>query len=261
MSKSGLILVDTQNRSKLSEGRNWGVGYSFVLKNKNTYTTQFPLTCCKDFLHEIVHSQHTKAEWSKYGLNTQYVDGLFDFKKNLAYMVIGILGYNKSKKEYAKQNDDIKTLSNNLTNLEKFLNWFEDKFKIENKTNLFRFKTDNRYLCVTPIWWTEHSYKISLYTWLIRVGFYWNGADDILEYLKDIKYSDEDRMFYKTIAPKLERMLSGDIPNPKMSKSDSCPHERGIIGYNFPTLEESKAQTERVEKGLAFLNTAVFATT
>jgi hypothetical protein len=228
------ILIDKQNRKILREGRNWGAGYAFAIRDGDKITTKYPLTACKDFLHEQVDSQHSHKNWSVYGLESEYIEGLFDEKNKVAHLVFGILPYSGGGK-YGKQDEHTKLLKDNLFNIQNLINHFEKKFKIKQKTVFYNLDVANRYLAVIPLFWTQ-PYRISLLTWLIRVGIHYDGNNDIMEYLDNkILYSDEDRMFWPAIKPKLLQMVNGFIPEQKMGHN--CPHEYGICGFKFTATD------------------------
>ena len=224
------ILVDKQNRKSLSEGRNYGVGFSLAKKDGNTFVNAYATSCCRDFLGEEVASEFQDKKWSIYGLHSEKKN-LFDLKLNQAYLVFGVLPYS-SGGEYSKQKEHTKLLSDNLDSLQKFINYFEGKFKIKQKSKFHRFDVDNRYLGIIDLFWAQ-PYRISLITWLMRVGIYYDGKQDAMEYLEDIKYSDEDKLFWTSIKPKLIQMINGFIPEQEMSKTSPCPHNYGIIGFSF----------------------------
>lgn len=223
-------LINTLDRSKLAEGRNFGFACTTLLKKKNTLTvTTCPLTACRDFLNDIIWTQSTKKPYSIYGLKSEYVEGLFE--KNRAYLLISIEKQGRDLKEYLNYKRDYETLKKNYKNLEKAINWFEKQFKIKSKTKIEEIE-ENRYLCIVPIFWTQGTYRISLYTLLLRTLMFWEQGD-IIEFLKNFKHDASDTYIINGALPKIKIMLEGCIPEQDMSSIIS-PHNMGILSYVFP---------------------------
>ena len=153
MSKQKYVLIDNQNRGKLSEGRNYGFGSGFAKREANKITTAMPITCCGDFLAEVIHAEHTGKSWSIYGFSYSK-QNIFDDKNGVAYLVCGILPINNGGK-YANQDRDTKALADNYKHLEKFINWFEKQFKLDKFTQIIKLKEENRYLFIIPAFWVS----------------------------------------------------------------------------------------------------------
>ncbi len=204
--------VEMNGRERLSEGRSYGFGGAFCKRGGNTITGIMPLTACGDFYAEVIHSEITGANWSVYNFDYSKKD-IYDAKNGVAYMVCGILTKNRSFEKYGKYDRDFVALEKNYQNLEKFINYFEEKFKLKKFTKIIKL-AENRFLFILPLFWCGGTYKISLYKFLSRVGiFYEDGCP--MEYLNNFNQSDEDRMMYNTIKDKVARMLNGDIPEQK----------------------------------------------
>jgi hypothetical protein len=250
-------LIDHGGRNHLAEGRSCGFGTNFLKKiDDKTYETAYPLTACKDFLAEVVSSEHTGQEWSIYGIHSTKKN-IFDFKRHLAYLGFGILPNNSGGK-HSTYEKEYKALQTNWKNIEKFLNWFEKKFKIKGRTKLYEFDTENRYLAVLPIWWTTGTYKIGLYGLLMRMAIFYNGKDDPMEFLNNFKEDSTDVYQYNSVRPKLEKMLAGFIPEQDLNKT-GCPHNIGPVSYAF-NMEQVKNNLKKtgVLKPSSFLQPATF---
>src|SRR5687768_15710647 len=73
----GLTLVDKQDRSVLCEGRNYGIGFAFCKRTGDVLETVQPVSPCKDYLNDVVYSEHSGQPFSAWGLRTS--------KKNIFY--------------------------------------------------------------------------------------------------------------------------------------------------------------------------------
>ena len=219
--------INKHKRSVLAEGRNKGMAYTFAKREEDKLVSAYPLTCCKDFLNDEVYSEITGNPYNIYGLKS-FKQNLFD--ENVGFMVISIEKEGRDLIEYKGYLEDYKTLQSNYPNLQKFINYFEDKFKLEQKTVIGQIK-ENRYLVIVPMFWCEATYRISLYSLLLRIGMYWNGEIDVLKFLYDFDKNSEDKYFVNSIKNKLQKMLDGEIPEQDLSKLNN-PHNEGIIGFN-----------------------------
>ncbi len=226
-----LKLIDKHDRSKLCEGRSCGFGGGFAVVNtdKSEVEMKMPATACGDFLAEVVHSEKTGKSWSIYGFQTKK-ENIYDLKNGVTHIVNSILPLNNAGK-HAEYDKEFAALEKNWKNIEKFLNWFENKFDIKIKTKISRIE-ENKYLFTFSLWWTNGTYKISLYKFLSRAAIYYDGKQDPVEYLD--KLTSNDRYHWNAMRTKVLDMLGGFIPEQVMTINDSCPHNLGIITFHWP---------------------------
>jgi len=235
-------VIDNHKRASLNEGRNFGMGGAFakIHKDKKEIELVMPITACGDFYAEVVHTEYTSKEWNVYGFNYKKSEP-FDLKKNRAFIVTAILHYNGSSK-YNDFDKEVQLMETNYQHIEKLLNWFEDKFGIKNKTKITKL-ADNRFLFSFDLFWTQGTYKISLYKLLSRMALAYDGIQDPIEYLD--KVANADAYIWKPVKPKVLDMISGYIPEQKMTDKDNCPHNLGIQTFKWPRelpkLEAKKA--------------------
>lgn len=220
-------LINSLNRGSLSEGRNYGFASALAKRVDGTLTTVCPITCCKDFISDVVYTEVTGNPYSIYGLSYSKQN---IFQDGVGYMIFGIEKRGRDLTEYDNYKRDYEMLASNHSNLEKFINWFEKQFKLESFTKIKQLG-ENRYLAVFPLFWSEGTYLISLYGLLLRVGFFYKDGD-VMNYLKDFKHDSGDAMMLNTIMPKIQKMLNGKIPKQDMNSCRS-PHSTGIHGFSF----------------------------
>lgn len=239
-----LKLVNNELRSKLAEGRNYRLGFAFATKKDNIVeVVQHGITACKDFLNDVVYSQNTGKPYSIYGCKATDIS-LF---KNVpaAYLVISILKKGaESPKIYDDYLSDIKNLESNTANIEKLLNYFEEKFNVEGRTKIEKIRK-NYYLVTAPLFWTQYTYLISLYTLLTRIAMFWDGTGEVMNYLEKFNNDSEDMMYLKQIKEKLSIMFSGNIPIQDLNKCYN-PHYEGIVAFKFPIIKKKVEEVKIV---------------
>jgi hypothetical protein len=225
-----LTLIDNQNRNVLAEGRREGFGGGFARLKDKTVEMVMPLSACGDYYAEVVHAEHTGKEWNNvHGFNYKKQD-IFDLKNNRAYIVAGILPIRGGGK-HAEFNQEFKALEKNAQHIQSFINWFESKFKIGQPTIITKLQ-DNRFLFSFDLWWTQGTYRISLYKNLCRIAIYFDDTKNPLEYLE--KLESKEKYDWNGMKAKVMDMLSGFIPEQKMTKDDNCPHNLGIQNFKWP---------------------------
>jgi len=63
-------IKELQKRSKLGEGRNYGVGFTILNKIGSKFETYLPFTACRDYLNDFAYVESTKKEIGEiYGYN------------------------------------------------------------------------------------------------------------------------------------------------------------------------------------------------
>lgn len=163
-------IEEKQKRSKLNEGRNYGIGFTILKPNSNKtkFETFLPFTACRDYLNDFSYVEHTKKEiGSIHGYNHKLLNC---FNKNrYFYLGINTLDFNNGGPWNGKEKA-LEQLVNNFKNLELLLNTVEDKI------NLFKTRTsielDEDVLIIkSPSYWNKSTALISVYTLLIRCYF------------------------------------------------------------------------------------------
>lgn len=178
-------IKELQERSKLNEGRDFGVGFTILNKKGSKFETYLPFTACRDYLNDFAYVESTKKEIGKiHGYNHKLLN-CFD-KKNIVYFGVKTLHRNHgSKYEKFKELQDI--LVSNYKNLELFLNRIEDNLNIKIKTSI---ELDEDTLIIKcSKFWVKSTPLISVYTLLIRCYFNIDLAENKLtiDNLKDNK--------------------------------------------------------------------------
>lgn len=222
-------ILDKLQRRKLSEGRDCGMGFAFLKKGKNGFTTVNPITACKDFLNDVVWSEHVGESISIYGLRYSK-QGIFNGKTS--YMVIKILP-DQSDCRYKDQDLHESILRDNYKNLAKFMNFFDKKFKLS--LTEIEDAGDGKYLVKFDYKWSKYTYSISLFTLLLRVGMFWKGDPDPMKYLKDFKDFIPDVYMVQNALPKLKILLKTGMVSQDLSKlsGGSHVHNYGILSHGL----------------------------
>jgi hypothetical protein len=158
-------IKELQERSKLNEGRNYGVGFTILNKIGNKFETYLPFTACRDYLNDFAYVESTKKEiGSIHGYNHELLN-CFDNKK-IVYFGVKALDYNKNYGKYNEFEKLQNILINNYKNLQLFLNRIEDELDIKIKTSV---ELDEETLIIKcSKFWVKSTPLISVYTLLIR---------------------------------------------------------------------------------------------
>ena len=176
-------IKELQKRSKLCEGRNYGVGFTILNKKGSKFETYLPFTACRDYLNDFAYVESTKKEIGKiYGYNHKLLS-CFD-NKNIVYFGVIVLHY-KSGNNYNEFEKLQEILINNYKNLEHFLNKIETDFNIKIKTKI---ELDEDTLIIKcSKFWVKSTPLISVYTLLIRCYFNVDITEikPIIDILKD----------------------------------------------------------------------------
>jgi len=161
-------IKELQKRSKLCEGRNYGVGFTILNKKGSKFETYLPFTACRDYLNDFAYVESTKKEIGKiYGYNHKLLN-CFD-NKNIVYFGVNALNYNNNIGNYNELNKLQDILINNYKNLELFLNIIENHLNIKIKTSI---ELDEDTLIIKcSKFWVKSTPLISVYTLLIRCYF------------------------------------------------------------------------------------------
>ena len=190
-------IKELQKRSKLCEGRNYGVGFTILNKKGSKFETYLPFTACRDYLNDFAYVESTKKEIGKiYGYDHKILN-CFD-NKNIVYFGVKALNYNNNNVNYDKLGELQNILINNYENLELFLNIIERDLGIKIQT---RIELDEDTLIIKcSKFWVKSTVLISVYTLLIRCYFNVDiaGIKPIKDILKNnIPFINADSMMKK----------------------------------------------------------------
>ena len=190
-------IKELQKRSKLSEGRNYGVGFTILNKKGSKFETYLPFTACRDYLNDFAYVESTKKEIGKiYGYDHKILN-CFD-NKNIVYFGVKALNYNNNNGNYNELNKLQNILINNYIHLEIFLNKIETDLNINIKTKI---ELDEDTLIIKcSKFWVKSTPLISVYTLLIRCYFNIEKIDkpfiDILK--NNVPFINADSMMKKS---------------------------------------------------------------
>ena len=232
-------IKELQKRSKLNEGRNYGVGFTILNKIGSKFETYLPFTACRDYLNDFAYVEATKKEiGSIHGYNHQLLN-CFD-KKNIVYFGVKTLHYNNDN-NYDKFDKLQDILINNYKNLELFLNRIETDLNIKIKTKI---ELDEDTLIIKcSKFWVKSTPLTSVYTLLIRCYFNIESLEgkSLIDILKNNKpFINADSMmkkpcidFYEMYINNKNKFISPDYNSYGLVK-DNNPgliHNFGIDGF------------------------------
>ena len=232
-------IKELQKRSKLCEGRNFGVGFTILNKKGSKFETYLPFTACRDYLNDFAYVESTKKEiGSIYGYNHKLLN-CFD-NKNIVYFGVKTLHRNNGG-EYDKFDECQNILINNYKNLELFLNRIEDNLGVKIKTSI---ELDEDTLIIKcSKFWVKSTPLISVYTLLIRCYFNVDIAEikPIKDILKNNKpFINADSMmkkscidFYELYLNNKSKFTNPDYNGYGLVKDDNpgLIHNFGIDGF------------------------------
>jgi hypothetical protein len=158
-------IKELQKRSKLIEGRNYGVGFTILNKKGSKFETYLPFTACRDYLNDFAYVESSKKEiGSIHGYDHKLLN-CFD-NKNIIYFGVKTLNYNKGNGNYDKFDKLQEILTTNYKNLQIFLNRIETNLNVNVKTTI---ELDEDTLIIRcSKFWVKSTPLISVYTLLIR---------------------------------------------------------------------------------------------
>jgi hypothetical protein len=231
-------IKELQQRSKLNEGRNFGVGFTILNKIGSKFETYLPFTACRDYLNDFAYVESTKKEIGKiHGYNHKLLN-CFD-NKNIVYFGVNTLHY-KSSVNYEKFDKLQDILINNYKNLELFLNKIEIDLNIKIKTKI---ELDEDTLIIKcSKFWVKSTPLISVYTLLIRCYFNTNLEDNsIVDILKNnAPFINADSMmkkpcidFYKMYMGNKSKFINPNYKGYELVKQGNpgLIHNFGIDGF------------------------------
>lgn len=235
-------LTDPTRREDLREGRDYGIGFALAKRIKKNLRLVQPLSPCKDYLNDVVYSEHTGKDYSAHGLKATK-QGIFE--DGAGFLVFGICHYPRGS-PYRGFNDDLDYLDEHLDELRAFISFFEVNFKLTVPSVFHKIK-DNRFLCITTPFWYAATYKISLLSSLIRMaveGKY--GVDperptDPLGFIANCQTSDWGNR--NRVTAKVKMMMDGIIPKQDFTEGFDA-HESGICNFLFPSESRDNLKQE-----------------
>jgi len=231
-------IKELQKRSKLCEGRDFGVGFTILNKKGSKFETYLPFTACRDYLNDFAYVESTKKEIGQiYGYDHKLLN-CFD-KKNIVYFGVKTLHRN-NQGNYDKFDELQDILINNYIHLEIFLNKIETDLNIKIKT---RIELDEDTLIIKcSKFWVKSTPLISVYTLLIRCYFNTDlEGNSIVDILKNNKsFINADSMmkkpcidFYEMYLNNKSKFINPDYNGYGLVK-DGNPgliHNFGIDGF------------------------------
>lgn len=229
-------IVDKMDRNVLGEGRSMQMGFAFCKKiSEDSYETVHPISPCKDYLSDVVWTEHTGKHISCCGLTYNKRD-IYDGKT--AYMAIKICKskYGSTYPDYEK---DRENLSKNYKNIQTILNWVEDQLKIEQKTEILQTSKDDIFFLKFDYFWSQYPYLTSLYALLVRIAQWYRGEKHPGKFLEEFCHG-ADMYLWKTAGPRLSYLIECGATNvPKQAMTENHaegghPHSSGIYGFLKP---------------------------
>ena len=223
-------LINKQNRGKLQEGRRYQMGFGFAKKvDNNSYELVTPISCCKDYLNDVIYSEAVNKAVSAYGLSYSK-QNIYD--KEYAYLIISILT-DKTGNDYGSLKKDIERLEENYKKLEFFMNSFEETLTEGIFTEIVRIDY-NQYLVKVPLFFTKATYLISLYSLLLRAGQFWDGEQNPQEFVDNFNANLIDVSLVKGSASKLKKLIENGYVEQNLEEfTDSYSvHNSGILSFN-----------------------------
>lgn len=224
-------------RSVLWEGRSQGMGFAFCKRAGEMLFTVQPVSPCKDYLNDVLYSEHTGKPYIACGLVTKKED-IFTYGKG--YILFYICGAGASRNsEYPEMKKDIEALREGHRNIELGINMIENRLRLQTERTSIFSHGPNHYVAEVPLFWCQYTYLISLWSLMVRNLFRWdaNGTLDPIAFLES-KCDPMDMYNMKTALEKLKRMIDGEIPVQDWDKTPS-PHGMGIVVFEFPNKVQS----------------------
>lgn len=239
-----LQIEDNFNRKVLSEGRNFGIGFSILKKINNfKFETLLPFSACKDYLNDIVYKTYYNSDlkFTVHGYDAKKID-CYNNKKYF-YFGVNTLHYNKSTMLWNLYDEATTILINNVENLVKVINILEEHFNVNKSRTSFYKTTDNIIILKCPIFWLKKTYLISLLALTVRLYFNVKETDlkkginiftakDIVPFIESDTYNMS--LINNFLLHKLnKRKLFTDYPNEEIVKKSNyyAIHNAGIVAF------------------------------
>lgn len=222
---------DKKDRNVLGEGRDYQLGFAFCkLTDKGLETVQ-PISPCKDYLNDVVYCEHMNVQMYAYGLD--YKPQAI-FKSDKAYLAIAIRNHIYGG-SYANMEKDIVNLSENLGNLQLFMNHFDAAFKLE-PTKVYPCSVKDVFIIEFSKEWCKYTYTISLFSLLVRLGQFFKNDKTPMEFLNTFSAFAADVYLINPCLPKIKKLMKmRKFPDfdLKTLKPGPPTHNYGIKEYNL----------------------------
>lgn len=224
-------IIDTQSRSKLSEGRTSGMGFGFLRKkDESNFETIMPVSPCKDYLNEVVYTENTGVPTSAYGF--KYDKKLDIFTDNI-FMAIKMMPDKQGNYNYANSlSGDQKKLKDQAKNIEKIMNDLEQKLGISDRTCIFE-ANDHFFLVKAPLDWKMSTHTISMYTLILRAALTHKGEMTIQGILDSYDGIQMEKSMINATSKLIKEIIEkNELPDQKMKHDSSThfsPHNYGIM--------------------------------
>lgn len=239
-----ITVINEQIRSKLSEGRNYGLGFSILEKlSPKKFQTYLPYTACKDYLNDFSYIEFEKREiGSVHGYHHKLIDK-FD-RVHYFYLGVKAVNYNDGK-DWDKREEAENQLITNYKVLEKILNDFEALAGIKTRSSI-TVLDDKSIIIKAPLYWLKKTWLISVMTLIIRC--YFNVEENVYKTLEDLVKSKQlvngkhlpfiggDKMYLKNIEwfyDNMDEIVYDKLPYvPLIGSKPACytVHNFGIQG-------------------------------
>lgn len=179
-------IILKEGRQKLTEGRNFGMGFAFAKLTKSGFEGVMPITACRDYLNDVVFTETSGLESSQvYGFKYGSKKDLF-LSDGSAILLISVLHYNHGENWYL-HGEYLKKLTENRANSELLIKRFMECVDVELDFDVKIIQKDvNLFWVNVPKQFLNNTCGISLLTLLLRVGHYYDGERDIMEFLKGV---------------------------------------------------------------------------
>lgn len=225
-----ITLTDNKPRKVLHEGRNYQMGFAFLKKapKVSNFETVQPISPCKDYLNDVVWSEHMDAPIGAYGLKYSK-QGIFNKKKS--YLVISIMP-TFGMDSYPSMDKDVANLKGNIENLQTFINFFDDSLGC--KATTIQEIEPNKYLVTMDYKWSKTTYAISLFTLLLRVGQFYKGTPNPMAFLSNFTAFPPDTYLLTDALPRIKTFIKNkSLPEQDLSalQEHITIHNCGILAW------------------------------
>lgn len=199
------------SRSILREGVKTGFAFGFLNQNLETV---MPISPCKDYLSDVVHSEKYGGRVQAYGLDYTKQNIFNDW----AYIAIKV-----EDNDFEKQQ-----LNKNYSKIQLLLNEIEAEIGL--KPTSITKNIDDLFLVKLDPQWCQSNYLISIYSLFIRNGYKYDGSG-AWEYVSTY-HRDSDRAYFTN---KDFKLILLNRPDQDLShfRRDTSVHNKGInSSYN-----------------------------
>lgn len=169
-----VIVTNPGLTAQLIEGRSSGITFGFLNPlGDNKFELIQPLSSCKDYLNDIIFTEHTGKTIKVFGLETVKKYDLF--KNERLYLAVS---HKKLDEPITKKFlEGIDTIVKHINDIEnKYIKELTTYLRVQDNPNIFVFEV--------PKFWGSTTYLISLYSFIIRTAFLIKNGDSYVEFLK-----------------------------------------------------------------------------